>query len=114
MTWLAGDLLAFYGVDFTSRLIEWGTWGPSHVGIISRSNGDAARLFESTTLCDLPDAKEAVPIAGVQSHAPDDRIAAYRGRVELLRLAPVWELNRYEADLLARMLEHLRGVRYDM
>src|SRR6185436_10032410 len=29
-----GDLLLFYGRDFSSRVIEWATRGPSHVGIV--------------------------------------------------------------------------------
>ena len=29
-----GDLLIFYGRDFSSRVIEWATRGPSHVGIV--------------------------------------------------------------------------------
>lgn len=110
----AGDLLIFYGRDWTSRLISWTTCGPSHVGIVSRPPGEAAALYESTTLCDLPDDLSGRRRAGVQAHAPAARVAAYCGRVELLRLAPVWQLNRYEADLLARMLRHLHGARYDL
>jgi hypothetical protein len=29
-----GDLIVFYGRDLTSRVIEWATRGPSHVGIV--------------------------------------------------------------------------------
>lgn len=78
-----GDLLLFYGRDLSSRVIEWATRGPSHVGIVcphlrppdlscaggsgetgtggeerretlAPRPGDTLLLFESTTLCDLP------------------------------------------------------------
>ncbi|MGQ0636459.1 MAG: hypothetical protein ACT4QC_17745 [Planctomycetaceae bacterium] len=110
---LAGDLLAFYGRDWTSRLIEAVTWGPSHVGIVSKPDTAPAVLFESTTLCDLPDQLTGRRTTGVQAHVPADRIAAYRGRVALLRLAPVWQLSREESRLLAKMLRHVHGAHYD-
>jgi len=34
MTFAPGDLLLFYGRDLSSRVIEWATRGPSHVGIV--------------------------------------------------------------------------------
>lgn len=112
--WQAGDLLIFFGTDWTSRAIELATRGPSHVGIISRNDEHQRLLYESTTLCDLPDELTGRPCAGVQAHEPDERVNTYRGRVARLRLAPAWQLNRYEADLLQRMLQHVHGISYDL
>lgn len=113
-SWQDGDLLLFYGSDWTSRVIELATCGPSHVGIISRDDGGAPVLYESTTLCDLPDELSGRLRAGVQMHDPERRIRAYRGRVARLRLAPVWQLSRREAELLERMLRHVHGASYDL
>jgi hypothetical protein len=112
--WQAGDLLIFFGTDWTSRAIEIVTRGPSHVGIVSRPTDWRPLLYESTTLCDLPDGLTGRRWAGVQAHAPDERARSYRGRVARLALAPTWQLNRYEADLLERMLGHLHGTAYDL
>lgn len=112
--WEAGDLLIFFGTDWSSRVIELATRGPSHVGILSRHNDRGPLLFESTTLCDLPDELTGKRCAGVQAHAPDERVKRYRGCVMRLQLAPAWRLNRYEADLLSRMLRHVHGEHYDL
>jgi hypothetical protein len=112
--WQAGDLLIFFGIDWTSRAIELATRGPSHVGIISHADAHRPLLHESTTLCDLADALTGRRCAGVQAHDPDERVRNYRGRVARLRLAPAWRLNRYEADLLERMLRHVHGAAYDL
>jgi hypothetical protein len=112
--WQAGDLLIFYGTDWTSRAIEIATRGPSHVGIVSRDSAERHWLYESTTLCDLPDGLTGRLRAGVQAHDPAERVVAYRGHVARLRLAPTWQLNRYESDLLERMLRHVHGATYDL
>lgn len=114
MRWQAGDLLVFHGRDWASRAIEIATRGPSHVGIVSRSATGGHVLYESTTLCDLPDRRTGQVRPGVQIHDPQERARTYAGRVARLRLAPIWELSSGEEDLLDRMLGHLHGARYDM
>lgn len=112
--WESGDILIFFGTDWSSRVIELATRGPSHVGIVSRHDDRTHLLYESTTLCDLPDQLTGQLCAGVQAHEPEERVNRYRGRVARLRLAPAWRLNRYEADLLGRMLRHVHGESYDL
>jgi hypothetical protein len=111
-----GDLLIFYGRDFSSRVIEWATRGPSHVGIVCPhvSATGAMLLFESTTLCDLPCLLTGKRISGVQAHEPASRIAGYAGSVALLRLAPAWRLNPREVDLLHDWLLHVANEPYDL
>jgi hypothetical protein len=113
-SWSPGDIVVFFGSDWTSRAIELATGGPSHVALISRDAAGEPLLFESTTLCDLPDRLTGKRRVGVQTHDPDERLAAYAGTAARLRPAPAWRFNRYETDLLARMLRHLHGADYDL
>jgi hypothetical protein len=138
-----GDLLLFYGRDLSSRVIEWATRGPSHVGIVcphrlppdlSPAGGSGAAgtggeerretlaprpddtllLFESTTLCDLPCLLTGRPIQGVQAHDPARRIATYRGAVARLRLTRAWRLNVHEIALLHEWLMGVASEPYDL
>jgi hypothetical protein len=113
-----GDLLIFYGRDLSSRVIEWATRGPSHVGIVcplpARVKEDNLLLFESTTLCNEPCVLTGQFIEGVQAHEPASRIAGYPGEVALLRLMPAWRLNEREAALLYDWLMHVASVPYDL
>lgn len=108
-----GDVLAFYGTDLVSRVIEYATFGPSHVGIIAYHNGSPT-LFESTTLCPIPCLVTGKQTDGVQAHYPADRIANYPGRVERLELTPVWRMSSQQADELHQILMHLIGTPYSM
>lgn len=114
LDWRAGDLLLFYGRDWMSRAIEIGTWGPSHVGMICNFRQAGPQLVESTTLCDLPDSMDFSFRKGVQFHDPFDRIRAYAGRIERMRLADGWWLDNEEKDVLCRWLIHVRGLPYDL
>src|SRR5579872_950065 len=134
MTFEPGDLIVFYGRDFTSRAIEWATRGPSHVGIICPVAAEGAGaapadssppthtleweraplLFESTTLCDEPCVLTGKCIQGVQAHKPDSRIANYRGRAALVRLTRAWRLDRTEIGLLHRWLMQVAQEPYDL
>jgi hypothetical protein len=78
LPWRAGDLVPFYGREWKSRVIEWGTRGPSHIGIILEAAGRLL-LYESTTLCDLACELTGKLVRGVQAHTPEKRIAAYDG-----------------------------------
>lgn len=123
-----GDLVIFYGRDFSSRVIEWATRGPSHVAIVcphplERSDKagrlrDAAAegvlLFESTTLCDVPCALTGRRTRGVQAHEPVSRIAAYPGEVALLRLTRAWRLSLREVGVLHDWLLHVADEPYDL
>ena len=109
-----GDLLIFYGRNFTSRVIEWATQGPSHVGIVCPHLQYKSLLFESTTLCDEPCILTGKCVRGVQAHEPGLRIAHYAGSVSVLRLMPAWRLNREETHLLERWLMHVANEPYDL
>jgi len=109
-----GDLLVFYGRDFTSRVIEWATRGPSHVGIICPHGEHGPVLFESTTLCDLPCLITGRATRGVQAHGPAERIASYPGTVRRLRLMRVWRLSAAEIDLLHDWLMRVASEPYDL
>jgi hypothetical protein len=114
MTLQPGDILAFYGTDWTSRCIEWGTWGPSHVGILCDYRGSPV-LVESTTLCDQPCLVTGKTIRGVQAHLAEDRIATYRGRVLHYALTDECRLSSDESTLLTRiLLKHWIGRPYDL
>jgi hypothetical protein len=110
----AGDLLIFYGRDFTSRIIEWATRGPSHVGIVCPHGDYGPVLFESTTLCETPCLLTGSCVQGVQAHEPANRIASYPGTVARLRLARAWRLNDEEIGLLHDWLMHVAHEPYDL
>lgn len=109
-----GDLCVFYGRDFTSRVIEWATRGPSHVGIVCPHEHHGPVLFESTTLCDLPCLLTGRAIRGVQAHVPLDRIASYRGTVRRMRLTRAWRLSATEINLLHDWLMRVASEPYDL
>lgn len=124
-----GDIAACYGVDWTSRLISFGTASllgprdlrcpPSHVGICCHQ--DAQTLWvESTTLCAHQCLIRQRSVAGVQAHHPLTRIRDYAqqgGRVDVYRLTDINRLNDTESRLLTRILLDYfihREVRYDV
>ena len=109
-----GDLVVFSGRDFTSRVIEWATRGPSHVGIVCPHGEEGPLLFESTTLCDEPCVLTGKRVRGVQAHEPARRIARYRGTAALVRLAPAWKLSKAETGLLHDWLMHVASEPYDL
>jgi len=110
----AGDLLIFYGRDLTSRIIEWATRGPSHVGIICPHGEQGPLLFESTTLCETPCVLKGHCVQGVQAHEPVSRIAEYPGAVARLRLTQAWRLSAAEIGLLHDWLMHVAHEPYDL
>lgn len=116
-----GDIIAFYGSDWRSRVIELATWGPSHVGIVSEwplddpDGGWCIRnvLVEATTMCPHPCILQGKQVDGVQAQWPVDRIADYDGRARVFRLAPHWKLRDDEADDLTELLDRWMGKPYD-
>lgn len=112
MNFEPGDLLLFYGRDWISRGIEIFTRGPSHVGIVTNVYQRGLLLFESTTLCDLPDEISGERRPGAQFHDPHRRIAAYPGDVFVARLSDGWKLDQHEIDWLAGWCWHRRKAGY--
>lgn len=55
MNFEPGDLLLFYGRDFSSRVIEWATRGPSHVGIVCPHETGAGAEVRRETPAPRPD-----------------------------------------------------------
>ncbi len=109
-----GDVLAFYGRDIISRIIECATRGPSHVAIVCEYDG-APLIIESTTLCKWPCAIRGVQTDGVQAHHWEDRILEYPGRIERFRLSEHWQLTPAEHSMLKDMLlRYWMGLPYDM
>lgn len=113
MNWRAGDLLFFYGDCWTSRVIQWATRGPSHVGIVCPYHEHGDLLVESTTLCDLPDVLDGEFRRGVQFQYVKQRIESYKGRVDRLRLVDGWWLDGNEHSLLCKWLLKQRDKGYD-
>lgn len=129
----SGDILAFYGRERMSRFISVMTgkltlrfpfWemGPSHVAIVAGLPIDVTIaagprpqmvLWESTTLCDLPDMLTGNCVKGVQVHPIMDRVRSYPGTVFHLPLMPSWNLNHDEWRTLTRFLNHHKGGMYD-
>ncbi len=110
----AGDLLFFYSTSLESRIIEWGTWGPSHVGMIVEIHGEPM-IVESTTLCPLPCEIAKRPVSGVQAHRPEIRLAGYNGRVRLAAITDECSLSHAESVLLEHIvMGHWMGEPYDL
>lgn len=110
-----GDLIAFAGRRWTSKVINLGTfgipgWSPSHVGIIGEYRGEHL-LFESTTLSTLPCLIQGKPFKGVQACTLEDRVATYNGRIWRYPLAR--KLFDDERERLNAFLVHHVGVPYD-
>jgi hypothetical protein len=115
MQFSAGDLIFFYGRDFTSRVIEWATRGPSHVGIVCPAEDCSTPvLFESTTLCDLPCLIARKRTSGVQAHRIETRVAIYEGSAYRMRLARPWRLYPHEVARLQQWLLQMIDEPYDL
>ena len=116
-----GDILAFYGTGFTSRVIETLTWGPSHVGIVVRwelpgtdySRESQLVLVESTSLCPRPCLIQGQSLAGVQVQRPWARVGDYCGAAKRFRLADHWTLGVDEQELLQDLCQRWLGRSYD-
>lgn len=116
------DVLAVWGVDAVSRVIQYRTaWpfaprglriGPCHVAIATPSPIRPAELdwLESTSLASLPCIYREAVVRGVQIHDPAERvreIEAKGGRVEILRLTPISSLSRSEIDVAKKVAAHV-------
>lgn len=121
----AGDLLAFSGSDWLSRLIKACTCSPrywfrahwrctNHIGICCDFRGKQV-LIESTTQCDAPSLFPSPRSAagGVQAHWPEQRVAEFPGPVFRARLVPHWRLDQIESQRLTEFLLDFRGAAYD-
>jgi hypothetical protein len=113
-----GDIIAFYGSDWRSRIIQWATLGPSHVGIVCEWHlpGDRAPqmvLVESTTMCNHYCLHTGRLIDGVQVQWPEQRIEDYEGRAKLYRARPEWALTDSQSKALTRNLRNVVGTGYD-
>lgn len=116
-----GDIVAFYGSEWRSRVIELVTGGPSHVGIVCEwpladpSGGYETRnlLIESTTMCQRPCVIAGRRIEGVQAQFPWDRINDYGGQATIYRLADHWQLNDAERDDFSDLAGVWMGRPYD-
>ncbi len=101
--WQPGDVVAFWGRHWKSRVIELVTAGPSHVGIIANYGGRPT-LFESTTLCDLECVVRGRTIKGVQAHYVMDRVRTYDGVIRRVPIAPSWRLDSDDSAMLTSIL----------
>lgn len=114
-----GDVIAFRGRGFQSRVIELATFGyvhkaPSHVGIVCDHGNDLV-IVESTTMCPLPCEILGKQFDGVQAHAIEPRLRSYDGRAERLSLRPAWRLTPSERALMSHVLiGQWVGLKYDL
>lgn len=113
-----GDILAFSGRDWVSRLIQVATLSRiSHVGVVfERWDSSAGEyrcyLAESTSLSSgKPCEISQRPIDGVQAHRVEDAIADYDGSVYVARLS--WQLDSLESSRLTSCALGHMGVGYD-
>ncbi len=85
-----GDLVLFSGRGFVSDIIKRVTHSEwSHVGMVVRAEvlgQSAVLLWESTTLCDVPDIEHGHGIKGVQLVSLSKRVATYAGRMAVRHL----------------------------
>lgn len=121
--------MACWGTDRVSRVISIGTfrvlapsglrYGPSHVAMVAKHWKLGPLWCESSTLSKQPCELRGERVDGCQAHPIDRRvieIADAGGRVEVYRLAPIFELDTHESGLLADIVfRHLidKGIRYD-
>lgn len=116
-----GDIIAFYGQDWRSRIIEAVTAGPSHVGIVCEWPMPATHggyeielvLIEATTMCERPCLIQGQRVNGVQAQWPRDRIADYDGHAKLFRLQEHRRLNEAKLDDLTDVASLFIGKPYD-
>lgn len=110
----SGDIVAFWGDDFSSKFISFVTRGPSHVGIVCLWRGRLV-LVESTTLCSMPCMYQGRCVSGVQAHQPFDRIHEYSGAVAVYPIEEHWTLDDEEKEFLSKLLDQFlkNSVRYD-
>ncbi len=96
-----GDVLVYSGTSLMARLINWFTFGPSHVAVVAavpksalpsvwqdKAWIDRLLVFESTTLSARPCVIYGIRFAGVQAHEIDD-VFKYAGQV--------WRLPLYDS-----------------
>lgn len=112
----SGDLIGFSGYDLSGIGINLGSggipfYGISHIGIIARYQG-ILRLFESTTLCELPCLVQGKPVSGAQVHNIQKRKSAYHGKVYHISLKK--ELTAIQAKSLTTYLLNDVGSPYDL
>jgi hypothetical protein len=82
-----GDVIAFSGKGWLSRLIKFKTRSKiSHVGIVSDIEMGGPIIMESTTLSDLPDHYTGEHRKGVQAHSLVEYIESYNGDIYLVSL----------------------------
>ena len=111
-----GDLIGFSGYNLSGIGINifsggFPFYGISHIGIVARYQG-VLRLFESTTLCDLPCLVQGKPVSGAQVHDLDRRKNGYRGKVYHIPLKK--ELSFDQRNSLTTYLLNDVGKPYDM
>lgn len=102
-----GDVVFFGGKGglFTS-IIKLFTFSPySHAAIVWRTEGDLVMLMESTTLLK--------GTRGVQPTRLSERIADYKGLVDIAPLSPDAR-RKFDCELCAARLFELQGYPYDM
>lgn len=112
----SGDLIGFSSHDLSGFMINLGSfgipfYGLSHIGILAHQN-HKLRLYESTTLCELPCLVQKKIVSGAQVHNIDTRVAKYNGKVYHIPLTK--PLNQLERLKLTGFLLKSVGRPYDM
>ena len=111
-----GDLIGFSGYNLSGIGINifsggFPFYGISHIGIVARYQG-VLRLFESTTLCELPCLHQGKPVSGAQIHDISKRTKNYHGKVYHIKLKN--KLTAIDALRLTNYLMGGVGKPYDM
>lgn len=109
-----GDLVLFSGRSAMSgaiKLLSGGKW--SHVGMVVRPPGPPGAIFlwESTTLCDIPDVETRRTVKGVQLVPLVERVRRYDGEITWRALTRALTPGMLEG--LARCRARLLGAPYE-
>ena len=109
-----GDLVLFSGRSAMSgaiKLLSGGKW--SHVGMVVRppDPGGGVFLWESTVLCDVPDAETQRSVKGVQLVPLAERVRRYNGEINWRALTR--EVTPEMLSGLGRCRARLAGAPYE-
>jgi hypothetical protein len=130
--WQPGDIVVESGTSLISRVIQWATFGPSHVAVVAMLNKAAFRwnfpwlvelrkrvperlmgrclLFESDNQPNEPDAILGKILRGVQCHELSS-LDRTKGRIWRLPIRRALDYNE-SRDLTSALLSR-HGQRYD-
>ena len=101
---IVGDIIAFYGDCFSSKVIEWITFGPSHVAIVAEIGNLGEVLVESVTGVSHPCLIQGKEVNGVQVHHIRERLKDYNNNAVVFRMRKPWRITDAEGKWIEELL----------